>query len=78
MKRISLAGRVIGVAIVTAAGIGTVPALAALSGTPTPSAGATRTFADPATGSTAVTNLGASTGWKVLTSATATQGIRWR
>jgi hypothetical protein len=31
-------------------------------------------FADPATGSTAVSNLGAATGWKVLTSATATQG----
>ncbi|WP_152627735.1 glycoside hydrolase family 2 protein [Streptacidiphilus neutrinimicus] len=35
---------------------------------------ATAVFADPATGSTAVSNLGAGTGWKVLTSATATQG----
>jgi exo-1,4-beta-D-glucosaminidase len=33
----------------------------------------TTTFADPPTGSTAVSNLGAATGWKVLTSATATQ-----
>jgi exo-1,4-beta-D-glucosaminidase len=30
-------------------------------------------FADPATGSSAVSNLGATNGWKVLTSATATQ-----
>ncbi|MEY9948903.1 sugar-binding domain-containing protein [Kitasatospora sp. GAS1066B] len=31
------------------------------------------TFKDPATGSTALADLGATTGWKVLTSATATQ-----
>ena len=31
-------------------------------------------YADAPTGNTAVSNLGASTGWKVLTSATATQG----
>src|SRR5579883_3054842 len=30
-------------------------------------------FADPPTGSTAIANLGATNGWKVLTSATATQ-----
>src|SRR5581483_1694876 len=37
------------------------------------SATARHTYADPPTGSTAVANLGAATGWKVLTSATATQ-----
>ena len=31
-------------------------------------------FADPPTGSSNITNLGATNGWKVLTSATATQG----
>ncbi|RAG87143.1 beta-mannosidase [Streptacidiphilus pinicola] len=35
---------------------------------------AASTFADPPTGSSAVSNLGATAGWKVLTSATATQG----
>ncbi|MEY9873569.1 exo-1,4-beta-D-glucosaminidase [Streptacidiphilus sp. MAP12-33] len=43
--------------------------------TPVPAAAAApAAFADPATGSTAVSNLGATGGWKVLTSATATQG----
>jgi exo-1,4-beta-D-glucosaminidase len=37
------------------------------------SAAAAVKYADPPTGSTAVSNLGAATGWKVLTSATATQ-----
>ncbi|WP_051944491.1 glycoside hydrolase family 2 protein [Streptacidiphilus rugosus] len=37
-------------------------------------AAAPAAFADPPTGSTAVTNLGAANGWKVLTSSTATQG----
>ncbi|WP_042376328.1 glycosyl hydrolase 2 galactose-binding domain-containing protein, partial [Streptacidiphilus melanogenes] len=37
-------------------------------------AAAPAAFADPATGSTAISNLGAGTGWRVLTSATATQG----
>ncbi|GAA1250885.1 cellulose binding domain-containing protein [Kitasatospora nipponensis] len=45
------------------------PALAAAAATSR--AGA---FADPATGSTALSDLGATGGWKVLTSATATQG----
>ena len=35
--------------------------------------GARAAFADPTTGSTAVVNLGATNGWKVLSSATATQ-----
>ena len=37
-------------------------------------AAAASLFQDPPTGSSAVTNLGASGGWKVLTSSTATQG----
>jgi exo-1,4-beta-D-glucosaminidase len=37
-------------------------------------AAAPAAFANPPTGSTAVVNLGAANGWKVLTSATATQG----
>ena len=41
--------------------------------TTTVNAAARRHFADPPTGSSAVTNLGAGNGWKVLTSATATQ-----
>jgi exo-1,4-beta-D-glucosaminidase len=41
--------------------------------TPAAAAG-TAVAVDPATGSSAVQNLGAATGWKVLTSSTATQG----
>ncbi|WP_329564277.1 glycosyl hydrolase 2 galactose-binding domain-containing protein [Kitasatospora sp. NBC_01266] len=40
---------------------------------PTSAPPAVTKFKDPATGSTALTNLGAANGWKVLTSATATQ-----
>ncbi|WP_042414514.1 glycosyl hydrolase 2 galactose-binding domain-containing protein, partial [Streptacidiphilus anmyonensis] len=39
-----------------------------------PAPAAPAAFADPPTGSTAVTDLGAGGGWKVLTSATATRG----
>jgi exo-1,4-beta-D-glucosaminidase len=51
------------------AGQASAPVLRLSTGTVRPAA-----FADPPTGNTAVSNLGAANGWKVLTSVTATQG----
>ncbi|WP_194926366.1 glycosyl hydrolase 2 galactose-binding domain-containing protein [Catenulispora pinisilvae] len=64
------------VALVCAVLAGTVQLATAGSGSQgalSPPAATPRAAADPATGSTAIQNLGAATGWKVLTSATATQ-----
>ncbi|MDH6108748.1 exo-1,4-beta-D-glucosaminidase [Kitasatospora sp. MAP12-15] len=60
---------------------GAAPMAPARGGTPltsplAPLTASTAAFQDPPTGSSAVSDLGAATGWKVLTSATATQSGR--
>ena len=63
------------VAALCAAALATLPAIAGPHATPSVAPSLARTaFADPPTGSSVVSDLGATNGWKVLTSSTATQG----